>query len=137
MIYASRGAGLTASYPWGMTLAAAAATLLFAGAAFAAKASDADIQYRKDRAACMNGTSNQDRATCLKEAGAARQEARRGALGAGADGSAGSNRTARCDKLPAQDREDCVMRMQGQGTTSGSAQQGGIIRELTRPVPSR
>ncbi len=113
----------------------AMAALLFAGAAVAAP-SDAQLRYQQERAACMNGTSNQDRATCLKEAGAALKEAKRGNLGTAGDGSLGKNRMERCDALPAQDREDCAMRMK-HGTTSGSAQQGGILREVERPVPTR
>ena len=47
------------------------------------RGSDADAQarYQRDRAACMAGqTTNEDRATCLREAAAARDEARRGNL---------------------------------------------------------
>ena len=118
------------------TRAVAAALLAFAGTAMAATASQAQLQYQQERAACMSGTSNQDRATCLKEAGAALQEARRGNL-SGGDREIGQNRFARCDALPRPDRRDCEMRMQGQGSSSGSAQQGGIMRELSRPVPAQ
>lgn len=115
----------------------ATALLLLAGAASAATPlSEAQARYKQERAACMNGTSNQDRATCLKEAGAALGEAKRGALGASGDNSLANNRMMRCEGLPAQDREDCVMRMK-HGTTSGSAQQGGVLREVERPVPKR
>ncbi len=115
--------------------ACAAATLLFAGAAVAGQASQAQLRYQQERAVCMSGSSNQDRATCLKEAGAALQEARRGNL-SGSESQLGQNRTMRCNTLPAQDRQDCEMRMSGAGSTSGSARQGGIVRELTRPVPA-
>lgn len=115
----------------------AMAFLLFAGAVSAASPmSQAQARYQQERAACMNGTSDQDRATCLKEAGAALGEARRGALGASSDGSLANNRMARCEALPAPDRDDCVMRMK-HGMVSGSAQQGGILREIERPVPKR
>ena len=117
------------------TALAALAALLAAGAASATPLSDAQLRYRQERAACMDGTSNQDRATCLKEAGAAWQEARRGGLATN-DGELQANRLSRCGALPAPEREDCALRMQ-QGSTSGSAQQGGILRELTRPVPAR
>jgi hypothetical protein len=110
--------------------------LLFAGAAGAAKVTEAQVRYQQERAICMNGTSNQDRATCLKEAGAALGEARRGALGDSSDGNLARNRMARCDALPAQEREDCALRIE-HGTMSGSAQQGGILREIERPVPTR
>jgi hypothetical protein len=113
---------------------ACAALLLAAAAAQAAPASDAQLRYRQERAACMNGTSNQDRATCLREAGAALDEARHGGL---SSGDLDRNRVQRCAALPAQDRDDCVMRMNGEGSTSGSAMQGGVLRELERPVPAR
>lgn len=110
--------------------------LLFAAGAGAAQLSEAQARYQQERAACMSGSSNQDRATCLKEAGAALGEARRGALGDSSDANLTRNRMARCDALPAQEREDCAVRMQ-HGTMSGSAQQGGILREIERPVPTR
>ena len=114
----------------------AAANLLVATAAFAAgnlSRADAQAAYNADRAACMRGDSNQDRATCLKEAGAARQEALRGGLN---DGQAdyGRNQRLRCNSQPAEDRPDCLRRMNGEGTTTGSVQGGGIYRELVTPV---
>lgn len=115
----------------------AAVTLLFAGAAAAAgaKLSDAQLVYQKERAACLSGESIETRETCLREAGAALQEARRGGLAAGNERELEQNRLSRCAALPESDREDCVRRMRGEGTASGSVQQGGIFRELSRPVP--
>lgn len=118
------------------TAVLATTALLFAAAAGASNLSDAQAQYKQERAVCMSGQSNQDRATCLKEAGAALQEARRGNLSTGSDTNLGLNRMVRCEALPVQDREDCALRMQ-EGTASGSAQQGGILREHKRTVPSR
>lgn len=106
-----------------------------ANAAGAAKLSEAQQRYQQDRAICLEGGSNQDRATCLQEAGAAFQEARRGG-GAANAGELRQNRTIRCEALPARDQEDCARRMQGEGVTAGSAQQGGVLRELSRPVAS-
>ncbi len=45
------------------------------------------------------------------------------------------NQSVRCAALPPDDREDCQRRMSGQGTTKGSAESGGIYRELTRSLP--
>ena len=84
--------------------------------------------------ACTNGQSNQDRATCLQEAGAARDAANKGQLN---DGDARYRRNAkvRCDALTGDEARDCLARMQGKGTTSGSAEAGGIYREtVTREV---
>jgi hypothetical protein len=114
---------------------AATLALLAAGIASAApKLSQAQQTYQQERAVCLSGQSNQDRATCLKEAGAALGEARRDNLGASNTRQMGNNRMLRCDALPAADREDCARRMLGEGVTSGSAQQGGVMRELSRPV---
>ncbi len=112
------------------------ATLCLTGAVLAAgPASPAQLRYQQERAVCMSGSSTQDRATCLQEAGAALQEAGRGGLDSGGERSFTRNQMQRCDALPPTERQDCALRMQGQGQTSGSAQQGGILREVTRPVP--
>ena len=117
----------------GLGLAGAVLFSTVAGAA-GGKMSDAQARYQSERAACMNGQSNQDRATCLQEAGAALREARRGNLVDGDVQQKDRNNLSRCDALPAQDREDCVRRMSGDGVTRGNAANGGIYRELTRPV---
>jgi hypothetical protein len=120
---------------WSLALftagALSAATL--AAAAGSSSLSEAQRVYQADRAACLSGQTSQDRETCLREAGAALQEARRGRLD---DGQAQfeRNRLLRCDNQPPQDRDDCVRRMNGEGTTTGSVEGGGILRELVTPV---
>jgi hypothetical protein len=111
--------------------------LLVAGAAAApnTKLSDAQLIYQKERAACLVGEPGRDQTACLREAGAALQEAQRGTLMAGHEREFEQNKVIRCAALPAVDREDCVRRMRGEGSTSGSVQQGGILRELTRELP--
>ncbi|HCE09161.1 MAG TPA: hypothetical protein DEQ40_11280 [Oxalobacteraceae bacterium] len=101
-------------------------------AAAASDAPNANARYQADRATCNSGQSNQDRATCLKEAGAALQESRRGHL---KDDPAANQRNTslRCDALPADERDACQRRMEGEGETSGSVRDGGLIRELTVP----
>jgi len=120
---------------WGLVMCAAGA-LLSATVALAAdrrKLSDAQSAYQKDRAACISGQTHQDRATCLREAAAALQEARRGRLDDGKAEFEG-NRFLRCERQPPEDRQDCVRRMKGEGITSGSVEEGGIYRELVVPV---
>ena len=80
--------------------------------------------------ACTDGTSSEDRATCMKEAGAAKAEAQRGQL-TDAPGAYDQNALQRCDALPASDKEACRLRIMGAGTTSGSVAGGGVIREVT------
>jgi hypothetical protein len=114
---------------------AGALALMAAGAAFAAPKSEAQMRYQQERSACMSGSSNQDRATCLKEAVAAYQEARKGAL-TGSEQALAQNRTARCTALQQPERDECVQRMQV-GTSTGTARDGGILRENTTNVPAR
>jgi hypothetical protein len=114
----------------------AAGAMLVAGLSTAGNLSEAQAQYQQDRAACLSNQSNQDRATCLREAGAALQAARRGDLGS-EQAPYDQNRLSRCNALPAADREDCVRRMQGGGTASGSVEGGGIYRELRTIEPAK
>ena len=98
---------------------------------------DAQARYQQERAACLSGQSNQDRATCLHEAGAAFAQARREGLNDGPAPQYENNALRRCEVLPGDDRRACVARMKGQGTTTGSAATGGIYRELvTREIAS-
>jgi hypothetical protein len=89
--------------------------------------SQAQQQYKQDRAYCTSGQAAEDRATCLKEAAAAYREARRGTLQPG--GNFAQNSTERCNAQPAADREACMQRMMGAGSTQGSAKSGGVMRE--------
>jgi hypothetical protein len=111
----------------------ALSTLFCATAAMAAGNSpDANSRYQAERAACNSGRSNQDRATCLKEAGAALGESKMGRLD-GDQGAYDQNALIRCNALPADDRDACQRRIKGEGTTSGSALEGGLVRELVVP----
>lgn len=126
---------LVAYRAWGYALCAAGA-LTCATATLAAgrpAQSEAQRAYERDRAACLSGQTHQDRATCLREAGAALQEARRGGLD-DQDAQFERNRLLRCEKQPPEDREYCIRRMKGEGVTSGSVEGGGIYRELVVPV---
>ncbi len=115
-------------------LLAAAAVACATPALAADKRSDHDSQ----RARCLSGQSHQDRATCLREAAAARDESRRGGL-TGSDNYR-ANALARCDRVPPADQAECRKRIE-QGATSGSVEGGGVLREhVTRevaPQPAR
>jgi hypothetical protein len=111
-----------------------ALSILAAMAAEKTVQQSARARFEQDSAVCNSGRSNQDRATCLREARAALAASQGGHLPE-ADPSLARNATRRCAALPIEDRKDCEARMQGQGTTSGSAPAGGIYRELvTRTV---
>jgi hypothetical protein len=123
-----------------ITLRCSAALLALAAAGTAwaapAPASGAQQRYTQDRADCIAGRTQQDRATCLREAGAALAENRRGGL-ASDPAQFQANQLLRCQGLPDADRSDCIKRMQGQGTTSGSVGAGGIYRELVTIEPAK
>ncbi|MEP7298599.1 MAG: hypothetical protein ABI702_20635 [Burkholderiales bacterium] len=107
------------------------------GAFAATPAPNSEIQarYERERAVCLQGLSNQDRNTCLKEAGAARDAARRGDLDVENEHYR-RNALERCKALPGDEAKDCRLRIQGAGTTSGSARDGGIYRELVTVEPA-
>lgn len=118
-------------------IAALALALACAPAAWSAGSkglSDAQQRYKQERAHCLSGQSNQDRATCLREAAAALQEARRNQLETGGNGSFAANAIARCNAQPAADREACVQRITGAGSAQGSVEAGGLIRQTETPV---
>lgn len=101
---------------------------------FAADAkSEAASSYAKERADCEAGRTSQDRATCLKEAGAAQAEKKRNRLDN--TGSARQNAIERCNVQTGKDKTDCLARIEGptasnqQTITSGSVTGGGVLRE--------
>jgi hypothetical protein len=120
----------------GLVLVGAAATFASTPTlAASAGAPPAKSSYLKERADCEAGKTAQDRATCLKEAGAAAQERKRNGLDNA--GSPTQNATDRCNALPAAERIDCLARVKGSSsahqrtTTSGSVGGGGVIKETT------
>lgn len=127
----------------GKPLVAAMAVLVFGGAlTFGA---GADAQGASSTAvtsptgnpykSCTDGSSNEDRTTCMKEAGAAQAEARRGQLSSPGT-AAEQNALQRCEALPGDQRDACRMRIQGAGSVSGSVAGGGVIREVTVQQPA-
>jgi len=114
-----------------LALLSLVAALASASSLAASKVDSADAlaRYHQERAACMSGQSSQDRATCLREAGAAFAQAKQGQARED-PAQYKTNASTRCERLPDADRRDCMARMDGQGTTSGSVAAGGIYREL-------
>jgi hypothetical protein len=105
-----------------------------AWAAGKVKLSQAQVDYQHERERCLRGETNQPRATCLNEAAAAYDEARRGQLGNPSGADMSRNATQRCDAQPPADREACVQRVLGAGKVEGSVQGGGVIRATETPV---
>jgi hypothetical protein len=117
------------------------AALLAVGAATAQVATpgtagiDASGNYQSEVQACMSGATQQDRATCLKEARNARAEKQRGHLEVYGDHE--SHALARCDvHQVAEDKEACRARVMGQGSVDGTVAGGGLIREYEMVIPS-
>jgi len=100
-----------------------AVAMLFAAVAVAADRSDS--------------TSTNARDPSVREAQAARQEARRGRLQDESPDQLERNKFSRCEGLPSNDRDYCILRMKGEGTVSGSVEGGGLIRELRVTVPAQ
>jgi len=96
-----------------------------------------NTEYQQQIAACKNGSSTEDRATCLREAGAAQQAAARGTLTDPGATQLKENALRRCEGLPQSDRIDCEKRVNGQGRTDGSVADGGILRETVTIVPAK
>ncbi|MCC2596651.1 hypothetical protein LKR43_09900 [Pusillimonas sp. MFBS29] len=127
-----------------LLVACALGACLATPAAFAAgSASSADIQarYELDVQRCNSGQTNQDKATCLQEAGAARDEANRHRL-TSSNQAYDKNQTQRCEALPASEREDCLLQMSAPNTATqsttvtGSVGGGGVLRETTITMPA-
>ncbi|CAB3624837.1 Uncharacterised protein [Achromobacter spanius] len=117
----------------------AAGLMLAAGAVHAADAigrAAIQSQYEQDVANCKSGKSNQDRATCMQEAGAARQEANRQNLKEGSPDQHQQNMVDRCNRLPGASRQDCLTQMTSPTNVRGSVQGGGVLRETVIQVPA-
>ena len=113
-----------------------AAAWAASGVAVASPSSEAQARFRADMALCNSGQSNQDAGTCRIEARNALAEARRGGL-TDAPGQYQTNAIQRCSALRSEDRSDCEARMRGEGSASGSAAAGGILRETVTTVPAK
>ena len=117
-----------------LALLAAALATTAAWAAGPKTAPDVEARYQRELAACAAAGHVGDRQACRRDAGAARASPEIRA-DEGDPGRYARNALKRCAPLPEADRADCMARLQGQGTTTGTAAAGGIYRELvTRKV---
>lgn len=94
---------------------------------------DATGSFQSEMEACKSGRTQQDQATCMKEARNAQADKKRGVLdNAGAQFD--SNAAARCDVLSGEEKAACQARVLGYGNTTGSVAAGGVLREVETVV---
>ena len=115
-------------------LALAFAVVPAAWSAGSQSQSAAQRQFQQERAYCLSGQSQQDRATCPKEANNAYNDARRGALNNTGSTNLSQNALERCKAQPAADQDACVRRIMGAGASDGSVKGGGLLREAESPA---
>ena len=84
-------------------------------------------------AACNNGKTQQDRATCLIEVKNANAAKRAGKVD-NAGGQFQANAMQRCNVLPSQDKVACEARVAGYGNQQGSVAGGGVITQIETVV---
>ena len=115
----------------GLCLAAAVSLVgtSAAGAADNAATVSAKARLQQERVVCARIRDQGERDECLSEAStrfAGTQPSHHDENPA----QLMRNALKRCEPLREPDRQDCVLRTQGQGTTTGSVAGGGIYREL-------
>ena len=93
-------------------------------------------RYQQDLAECEAQQATQDLATCRLEARNALAEAKRNLLSDTTANLFEKNQLRRCRVFKGEDREACEARVRNEGSSTGSVQSGGILREVTRPVPA-
>jgi hypothetical protein len=92
--------------------------------------------YQSEVQACLSGKTQQDQATCLKEARNAQADKRRGVLDT--QGDVQANAMTRCDVFQgAEDQAACQARILGMGNIEGSVASGGVLREAETVVLPR
>lgn len=119
---------------WALTLLVAALGAASALAADSSSAAKSEARYQRDAAVCLSKRYVGDKDDCLSEAGTARSQREPVTIDPDPQRYL-RNALKRCEPLREADRVDCIARMQGRGSTSGSVAGGGIYRELvTREV---
>ena len=93
---------------------------------------------RHEVMSCEDGMTQQDKATCLKEARNAALDKKRGVLEESSSENYAANRMARCDVFnDAEAKAACIARVRGLGETEGNVSQGGVLTESeTIKVPA-
>ena len=94
---------------------------------------DATGNARSEMMACLNGTTQQSRETCMTEVRNANAAKRAGQVD-NAGGQFRANALMRCDVFAGEDKSACEARIAGYGSTQGSVAGGGVIREVETVV---
>jgi hypothetical protein len=91
-------------------------------------------RYQQDLAECEAQQATQDLSACRLEARNALAEAKRNLLSDTTANLFEKNQLKRCRVFKGDDREACEARARGEGSSTGSVQSGGLLREVVRPV---
>lgn len=91
-------------------------------------------RYQQDLAECEAQQATQDLAACRLEARNALAEAKRNLLSETTANLFEKNQLKRCRVFKGDDREACEARVRNEGSSTGSVQSGGILREVVRPI---
>ena len=91
----------------------------------------------RERAACFSHIDQVDLTSCLADLRNARADLKKGLTPDVSAEAVATNRMKRCDVHPAEDRQDCQARVQGQGTQTGSVTGGGTLTEYVRSIPAQ
>lgn len=116
-------------------LAMTAATAQVAGTPPGSTGIDATGNYRSEVQSCNDGRTQQDQATCLREARNAQADKQRGRLDADGQRQLQANAMQRCEPFKdGEERAACEARVMGYGNASGSVADGGVLREVETVV---
>ena len=86
-----------------------------------------------EMAACLNGTTQQSRQTCMTEVRNANAARRAGKVD-NAGGQFRANALMRCNVLQGEDKVACEARVTGFGSPQGSVASGGVITQVETVV---
>ncbi|HSX95046.1 MAG TPA: hypothetical protein VLG41_19135, partial [Hydrogenophaga sp.] len=112
-------------------LAAAAIALTLPAWAQGTAKTAADSRYQQERAACAAMSNPESRTNCLRDLGAARQQAQRQPRAPVSQEQLQRNALQRCQvHTIAEDRAICERMVRGEGEVSGSVSGGGQIRSI-------
>ena len=114
-----------------LLVVAACLSPLAAGAASGSDQAERRAVFERDRAACETGRSTQERSLCLHDVTVAYRMTHTNKPYDLDPSTYLRNQALRCVPLKDKDLQDCMARMRGAGSTSGSVATGGIYRELT------